>query len=96
MKFGTCHFTTKAAAIRYYSNYNGYNRGNRIEVERKIAEGEIYIGPPTLKPGETLSVIPGEDRYAIEGFPDPPVGTLAKVTDYVSQPVKRKGCEAIL
>ena len=60
--YGTSHFRSKFAAIRYYETF-GYERE---DVMRKLAEGEIAIGPPALKPGETLRFMEG-GRYAISG-----------------------------
>lgn len=58
---GTSHFVSMTAAIRYYDQY-----GCSVnEVETKLADGEIHIGKPDLKPGQTLSVIPNEGRYQI-------------------------------
>ncbi len=59
MRIGTAHFVSFAAAMRYYeTSIPGIND--------KLEAGEIFIGPPNLKPGEKLSVIPGEGRYQIE------------------------------
>ncbi len=58
---GTSHFKDLYSAYRYYAPY-GYNDK---DVDRKISEGEIHIGAPTLKPGETLSMIDNGTRYAI-------------------------------
>jgi len=62
-RYGTSHFVSKAAAIRYYRDTEGDNA--REAVERKLSEGEIHIGAPDLKPGETLSVIDNGTRYEI-------------------------------
>ena len=43
-RFGTSHFWTRAHAIRYYREYGEDAAG----VERKIAAGEISIGPPPI------------------------------------------------
>lgn len=49
--YGTTHFDSLRAAIAYYRPY-GYE-DVKATVNRKIAEGEIYIGvKPTLKPGQ--------------------------------------------
>jgi predicted RNA methylase len=55
----TCHFTSRAAADLYFRDY-GFD-----DASIQIAEGSIYIGEPPLRPGQTLSVIPGEGRYCI-------------------------------
>lgn len=62
MKYGTCYFISLDAARLYYKPYGYDNKA----VNQKINTGEIHIGKPTLKPGETLSIIPGEGRYQIE------------------------------
>jgi hypothetical protein len=59
---GTANFVSKAAAVRYYRDY-GFDAA---DVDRKIAEGEIHIGKPTLKPGDRLVVVYNGTRYAIE------------------------------
>lgn len=64
MKTGTAHFISRDAAIRYYREY-GYD-DTAAEVDRKLADGEIYIGPPELKPGQRLARIDAGTRYAIE------------------------------
>ena len=61
---GTSHFVSRDAAIRYYSEY-GYSDPAKT-VDRKIAEGEIHIGEPTLKRGQTLSTGDKGTRYFIE------------------------------
>jgi hypothetical protein len=60
-RWGTSHFESLAAAEKYYRCY-GVTKDN---VGRKIAEGEIHIGKPELKSGQTLRL--DEDRrYWIE------------------------------
>ena len=58
---GTSYFVNQKAAQRYYRDYGL----DVFDVVRKITEGEIHVGKPTLKPGETLSVIDDGTRYAI-------------------------------
>jgi hypothetical protein len=53
---GTSNFTSIQAAQIYY--------GIGVSVSRKIEEGAISIGPPAIKPGQTLSVN-REGRYVI-------------------------------
>jgi len=61
---GTNHFTSIAAAEDYYRS-QGFQEP-RQEVRRKLAEGEIAIGPPKLEsPEERLSVDSVEGRYNI-------------------------------
>lgn len=66
MRFGTSYFVSRHAAERYYS---AYEDDAPRAVARKLAAGEIHIGKPSLKPGQRLSVIPGEGRYQIEETP---------------------------
>ena len=56
---GTSHFSNESAAIRYYSAY-GYSRQ---AVRSKIDSGEIQIGEPKTKKGETASLHPKEGRF---------------------------------
>lgn len=58
MRYGTCHFVTKADAVRYYTDPE--------VVERKLKDGEIKIGKPPLKEGEKLKINGREGRYFIE------------------------------
>ena len=58
----TCYFTSRSAAERYYRP-EGFDA---IDVERKIKEGLIYIGPPPVQPGERLIIIDNGCRYAVE------------------------------
>jgi hypothetical protein len=60
---GTSHFTSQRAAERYYAEY-GY-ADVKAAVQHKLAEGEIHVGPPVLKAGQTLSLIDDGARYAI-------------------------------
>lgn len=71
MKTGTCYFPSYGAALRYYRPYEApfspdSSRESRTAqvraaVDRKLNEGEIHIGKPTLKPGETLTI--EDNRY---------------------------------
>lgn len=62
--YGTSHFVSKQAAVRYYRPY-GYDEPTKA-VERKIAEGEISIGAPVPKVGESVYLNAEEGRYFIE------------------------------
>jgi hypothetical protein len=67
MRYGTSHFVSKDSAMRYYAYENpsaSYSE-RRNAIERRLAEGAIHIGEPTLKPGERLLVIDDGTRYAI-------------------------------
>lgn len=61
MIYGTPCFVSTQAAYNYYYDY-GYTH---TEVDRKIAEGEIFIGEPPVKAGDTVLIDPDEQRYFI-------------------------------
>lgn len=75
MKTGTCYFPSYGAALRYYRPYvqfedmSGIAKGTaqtvalRRLVDRKLNAGEIHIGKPDLKPGQTLTI--EDNRYHI-------------------------------
>lgn len=63
MRYRTSHFVSKQAAIRYYSLY-GYDETTNT-VERKIADGEIHVGVPSLKANQTV-YLDADGRYFIE------------------------------
>jgi len=67
ISYGTSHFVSRGAAIRYYRDY-GYD-DTAAAVDRKIREGEIHIGKPALKPGQRLTTVDGGKRYAISENP---------------------------
>lgn len=75
MFIGTSHFTCKAAADRYYRDL-GYPNADYA-----LSEGAIHIGPPSVAPGEILSVIPDENRYRIEIPEQPRVITIASLQE---------------
>jgi hypothetical protein len=62
MKHGTSHFLSCDAAVRYFA----YEDATLADIERKIAEGLIAIGPPPTQPGQRLTLIDRGTRYAIE------------------------------
>lgn len=62
--YGTCNFTSRAAAHRYYAGY-GFDAN---DVDSKITAGEIAIGEPTLKSDEKLGPIEDGGRYTVEVF----------------------------
>lgn len=64
--WGTSYFVSRAAAIRYYKDYED---DPKAAVERKLRAGEIHIGVPHLKANETLLRIDGGKRYAIRENP---------------------------
>jgi hypothetical protein len=61
MRIGTSYFVSRDAAIRYYKRYGEDEHG----VASKLFNGEIHLGEPPLKPGETLNVIDDGTRYEI-------------------------------
>jgi hypothetical protein len=60
---GTANFISKAAANKYYKS-QGYDLA---EVNRKIKDGEIFIGKPEVPKGMTLKVNREEGRYVLSG-----------------------------
>jgi hypothetical protein len=66
---GSCHFVSHAAACRYYRDY-GFTA---VDVDRKLAEGEIALGRPATMPGDIVHVIDLGTRYAIERPTNPAV-----------------------
>lgn len=63
MIVGTCHFVNRCAAIKYYSDYH-YDDVEST-VNRKVEDGEIFIGRPLIKPGEKLVLLDDNTRYGI-------------------------------
>ena len=72
MKTGTSHFPSYGAALRYYRPYVGdmlsatgttLTEAVKQTVNAKLHGGEISIGKPALKAGETLSI--EDNRYHI-------------------------------
>lgn len=68
MKTGTCYFPTYGAALRYYRPYARANARLKTSfarqiVDQKLNSGEIHIGKPEIKPGQTLSI--EDNRYFI-------------------------------
>jgi hypothetical protein len=61
--YGTSYFVSERDAVWYYRKYEGANA--KRAVQRKLEAGEIHIGKPPLKPGDTLSLIDNGTRYAI-------------------------------
>jgi hypothetical protein len=53
---GTAYFPTRADAVAYYVPYEGSRAAAVLAVRRKLSEGQIHIGQPKLKPGETAYV----------------------------------------
>jgi len=66
-RWGTCHFVTQRAAVKYYKS----QECDRAEVLRKIKDGEIEIGPPVVKNMDRLIIDNEEGRYFIEEGPRP-------------------------
>lgn len=60
MRYGTAHFHSRQAADDYYA-LQGFDSD---DVGRKLAVGEIFIGPPMVYRGAKLSLVEG--RYFVE------------------------------
>lgn len=67
IRTGTCHFVSIERAALYYAAQESVSstEGYRIAL-RKYQAGEIRLGEPALKPGETLSINEEEGRYFTE------------------------------
>jgi len=61
-RWGTAHFQSGSAAVRYYARQGISAHG----VDEKLKAGEIFYGRPTVKDGQTLTLDPVEGRYFIE------------------------------
>jgi hypothetical protein len=55
---GTCYFPSIRSALIYYSDLT------TKEIELKIKAGEIYIGKPSIKEGQTIFI--KDNRYFIQ------------------------------
>lgn len=72
--YGTHHFVSRTKAIRYYAKYDGVSATGlrradmrakyESYIDYKLAAGEIAVGQPSLKPGQTLH-IDSDGRYSI-------------------------------
>jgi len=58
---GTCHFVSKRQALNYYRKQD--SAVTFAEINDKVEEGAIIIGPPAILDRESLHVIDG--RYHI-------------------------------
>ena len=65
MMVGTAYFKSFNAAYAYYKPY-GFNK---VDVQLKLKEKEIFVGKPKLKEDEFLSANTSEGRYIII-YPD--------------------------
>lgn len=76
MRWGTSHFVSRSAAIRYYRDYFSSNANDLgMYVDKKVNDREIHIGKPNLVDGQVLTVIDNGTRYAIEISEDTLTGT---------------------
>lgn len=62
MKYGTSHFPSEQAAVRYYS---AYETNPKQAVLTKLKEDSIKIGKPKAKPGQKVYLNQEEERYFI-------------------------------
>ena len=69
MRTGTGYFTSITRAELYYKPY--HYRDTRAAVMQKLKDGEIHLGRPPLKPGETCQP-DNEGRYHITKQEDRP------------------------
>lgn len=68
MTYGTSYFYSTIKAVLYYSDYNPHAPWREVAemVEGKIRSGEIHIGKPPLKDGETCFLIDKGTRWAVD------------------------------
>lgn len=62
---GTSHFVSYDKALEYYQ-YLAVFDDVRDLVDHKLDDGEIHIGKPLVKSGETLVIIDDGTRYAVQ------------------------------
>ena len=60
--YGTAHFVSVQAAQRYYSAM-GYDR---LTVNDKLVNGEIFAFPPAIPKGERLVLLNDGQRYGLQ------------------------------
>ena len=67
MTYGTSYFQSMVAAVRYYCDYEPGCTWRQVAaiVEEKVQRGEIHIGKPPLKDGETCFLIDSGTRWAV-------------------------------
>lgn len=63
MTYGTSYFRSKVHAIFYYQSQHGAYAG--LAVEEKLQRGDIHLGMPPLKDGETCFLIDNGCRWAV-------------------------------
>ena len=73
-EYGTAYFVSKSHALLYYKEYIGAfdnKKEQRIAlrsfVNEKIADGEIFIGPPPESYGE-ITGVNSEGRYMVRSL----------------------------
>lgn len=64
MIWGTSHFVSETAAIKYYNTYS-FGFGH-LQLKHKLESGEIHIGKPELKANQTCFINDKEGRYFIQ------------------------------
>lgn len=73
IRYGTSHFVSVSAAQRYYGAL-GYDR---LAINDKLVNGEIFTTPPNVGAGERLVMIDGGLRYGVERLGGPVVSNQA-------------------
>ncbi len=64
--WGTAHFPSTNAALRYYQTCIDESY-KACHIVAKIKAGEIFIGRPKVDAGFTVILHPDEERYYITG-----------------------------
>ncbi len=86
-RYGTSYFPTWQDAATYYKPYvkaeqpHGWFTATTALVKRKVAEGEIHIGKPPVKPGQRLYV--ADNRWHVEEC-NPEGASLTPTSEVVS------------
>ena len=73
MQYGTSHFIDKMSAVLYYKQYDPAltMKEARQWVQHKLIDGEIHLGKPILKEGETCFLDKHSGRYWINDHKHP-------------------------
>lgn len=88
-RYGTHHFVSRAAAIRYYARQGI----DAHDVDEMLKEGAIAFGAPTPPPGNRVIIEPSEGRYFIEEDPNEP--TWENQLRHARRVLKDKGRKAL-
>lgn len=77
-RIGTNYFVSMRRAIAYYAQY-GFD--GEYEASRKVREGEIRIGIPHTKPGQSLGIDEDGRYYLVPQLFGVPPNHLTRVSE---------------